>query len=166
MVEFLNSLKESVLGKEINLPICSLPRKPPLDVFYVYYEGKPQSHRLEFRKMTRTKFELFLPRYGEDISQLRFSVEIQECRKAGDETVFGFWPRLALWLTAGKLISCRDLFNGPSSGVHTQFGEARSAYRYRLAYCLKGTQESIILVSSRHGSQSSTYRKEQRTEYN
>lgn len=166
MTEFLDSLKESVLGKEISLPICSLSRKAPIDLFYTYYEGKPRSHRLEFRKLKRTKFEMFLPRYGEDISQLRAAVEGQGYRQAGNEDVFGFWLRLALRLTAGKLISRRDIFSGPSSEMHSRFGEARSTCRYRLAYCRKGAQESIILVSTRHGTQSSTYRKEQRTEFN
>ncbi len=163
---FVDSLKESVVGKEMALPICSLPRKTPLDVFYTYYVGKPRSHRLEFRKGTRTKFEIFLPRYGEDISQLCSAIEGQEYRKAGDAAVFGFWPRVALRLTAGKLISCRDISTGPSSEIHTQFGEARSAYRYRLAYCQKGAHESMVLVSSRHSGQSCAYRKGQSTEFN
>jgi hypothetical protein len=162
----IDSLKESVLGKEMSLPICSLPQKTPLDIFYTYFDGKPRSHRLEFRKGSRTKFEMFLPRYGEDISQLCSAIAGREYRKTGDETVFGFWPRLALRLTAGKLISCRDICTGPSSEIHTQFGQARSAYRYRLAYCQKGTQEAMILVSSRHGSQSSAYRKGQSTKFN
>ena len=166
MAGFLDTLKKSVLGREINLPICSLSRKTPLDVFYTYYEGKPRSHRLEFRKGARTKFEMFLPHYGEDISQLRSVAEGQKYRNAGVESEFGFWLRLALRLTAGKLISSREFFTGPSSDMRARFGEASSAYRYRLAYCRKGVQEWIILVSSRHGSQSSTFRKEQRTEYN
>jgi hypothetical protein len=97
----IDSLKESVLGKEMSLPICSLPQKTPLDIFYTYFDGKPRSHRLEFRKGSRTKFEMFLPRYGEDISQLCSAIEGREYRKTGDETVFGFWPRLALRLADG-----------------------------------------------------------------
>ena len=166
MPGFMDSLKASVLGKEVNLPICSLPRRKPLNLFYTYYEGKPQSHRLEFRKKKRTKFEMFLPHYGEDISQLCAVMEGLEYRKVGDETVFGFWSRMAIRLTAGRPISCRDIYSGPSSELHTQFGEARSDYRYRLAYCQKGAQESIVIISSRHGSQSSAYRKGQSTEFN
>ena len=166
MPGFLDSLKESFMGKEVELPICSLPRRKPLNVFYTYYEGIPQSHRLEFRKKKRTKFEMFLPHYGEDISQLCSVMEGHDYRKGNDETVFGFWSHLALRLTAGKPISCRDIYSGPSSELHTQVGEARSGYRYRLAYCQKGAQEAIVIISSRHGSESSTYRKSQSTELN
>ncbi|GEM_PF-3305390 len=165
MAGFLDSMKASFSGRERNLPICSLSRKAPLDVFYTYYGGKPKSHRLEFRKGTRTKFEMFLPRYGENLSELRSVAKGRMYRNTGVETVFGFWPRLALRLTAGKLISCRDIFTGPGSGMRTRFGEVHSAYRYRLAYCRKGAEEWIILVSSRHSSQTSTFRKGQSTEF-
>ncbi len=166
MAGFLDSLKESRIGREKNLPICSLSRKTPLDVFYTYFEGKPRSHRLEFRKVARTKFEMFLPRYGEDISQLRSVAEGQMYRNAGVESEFGFWLRLALRLTAGKLISSRDIFTGPVSGMRTRYGEVNTAYRYRLAYCRKGAEEWIVLVSSRRANQSSTFKRERRTDYN
>ncbi len=165
MTGFLDSLKESVLGKEMTLPICSLARKTPLDVFYTYYEGKPQSHRLEFRKGKRTKFEMFLPLYRESIAQLCLTVEDQNYRKAGEETVFGFWPRVILRFSLGTLVSCRDIFDGPSSSLRTSLGEADSRYRYRLAYGRKGVQELIVLVSSRHTSHLGANRKGKRTEF-
>jgi len=166
MPGFIASLKDSVLGKEENLPIISFPRKKTIDVFYTYYEGKPQSHRLEFRKGKRITFEMFLPRYGKNILELCSAGEDEEYCKAGGETVFGFWSRLALRLFAGKLISCCDISSGPNSEIHTQFGEASSAIRYRFANCRKGAEESIVLVSSRHTSQSSTYRQGQKTNFN
>jgi hypothetical protein len=161
-----DSLKESVLAKEVNLPICSLPRNTPLDVYYTYYEGKPQSHRLEFRRGQRTKFEMLLPHYAQNILQLCSVLDSQDYREAGGGVVLGFWPRFALRMTGGKIISCRDLFPGPSSEIHTPSRQASIARRYRFAYCRKGEQESVVLISSRHGRQSSTYRKGQRHEFN
>ena len=147
------------MGGEVNLPICSLTGKKPVHVFYTYYEGRPGSHRLEFRKGMRTTFEMFLPRYGKDISRLCSLAENQGYGGDGNKNDFGFWPRLALRLTAGKLISCRDIFPGPRSEIHTRFGDADAVYRYRLAHCRKGARESFVFVSSRHGSQSGPYRK-------
>ncbi len=166
MTGFLDSLKESALGKEMNLPICSLPRKTPLNVFYTYYEGKPRSHRLEFRQGKRTKFEMFLPLYRESIAQLCLTVEDQDYRKAREETVFGFWPRVILRFSLGTLVSCKDILDGPSSSLRTSLGEADSRYRYRLAYGRKGVQESIVLVSSRHSRHFGANRKSKRTEFN
>jgi hypothetical protein len=166
MAGFLASLKESILGKAVNLPICTLSRRKPLHVFYKYYQDKPRSHRLEFRKGKRPTFEMSLPCYGENIEQLCAAAEGQENRKSEGETVFGFWQRVILRFSLGQLISCRDIFDRPSSELHTPFGDAFSHYRYRLAYGRKGVLESIVLVSSRHSRQSGTYRKEQKHDFN
>ncbi len=163
---FLDSLKESVLGKEVTLPICSLRQRNPIDVAYTYYEGKPHSHSLLFLKGKRATFQMFLPHYDEDLMRFGSLIENQEYRKEDGEGVFGFWSRLTILLAAGKLMSSCDILTGPSSEVHTRFGDASSAYRYRLAYCRKGIVESIVLVSTRHGRQSGASRKGQSTEFN
>ncbi len=163
---FLGALKESGLGKEVSVPICSFPMRKGIHVFYTYYIGKPRSHRLEFRKGKRTTFEMFLSNYGENISQLCSIIDDQEYRRAGGKASLGFWSRLALRFSVGTFISCRDIFSGPSSGFHSRIGEARLAYRYRFVYCRKGAQESIVLISSRQSSECSPYRKEQDTEVN
>jgi hypothetical protein len=162
----LSSLKESLLGKEINKLICLLPRRRAIEVFYTYYESKPRSHRLEFRRGKRVKFWIFLPRYGENLSQFCSVIESIGYQRPGGEKLFAIWARLALRLTAGSLISCQDLFAGPNSEIRTQYADAGSDFRYRLAYCKKGAQDSIILVSSRHGRQSSTFRKGKHLEFN
>lgn len=163
---FLDSVKKSVLGKEVSLPICFLSRTKTIHVFYTYYEAKPQSHRLEFRKGKRTRFEIFLPNHGQNIEQLCSAVERREYCRASGKTVFGFWPRLILRLTAGELISSQDISIGPGSEIHTRLGEASSTYRYRLAYCQKGAQKSMVLVSTLYSSQSSKYRKGKSAEFN
>lgn len=160
------TLKESLLGKEVSLSVCSLPRKAPLDVLYTYVEGKPRSHRLEFRRTKRTLFEMFLPRFGEDISRLCTVLEGQGYRQTNDEVEVGFWLGSALRLIAGKPMSCHDLFTGPDSTIRAQFGNARATHRYRLARCQSGSQRWIVLISSRHSSQSSALRKSQSTECN
>lgn len=166
MPGFLHSFKESVLGKEVNILICSLPRRIPLDIYYTYFGGRPRSHRLEFRKGKRTIFEMFLSRYGVDMSQLRLALEGQRCCNAGDPSVFAFWTRLALRLSAGELIFCQDIFAGPSSELKSRLGEASSTYRYRLARCRKGAQDALVLVSTRYSSQSSAFRKEKHLQFN
>ena len=85
---------------------------------------------------------------------------------AGEEKVFSLWTRLALWLTAGKPIFCAEIATGPYANFHLKFAEASSVYRYRLALCRKGAQESIVLISSKHSSQSASYRKGKSTKFN
>ena len=54
------SFKDRLVGEEINLPVGELGEPNPIQVNYTYYEGKPESHRLEFLQKGRLKFEIFL----------------------------------------------------------------------------------------------------------
>jgi len=148
---FLDLLKESLVGKEVNLPICSLPRRKPIDVLYTYYEGAPRSHSILFRRGKRPVFSLLLPRYGEDLAQICSIAESEAYREPGGDAVFGFWARLMIRIRVGTLVSCRELFGGPGRELKTSFGRIEVETRYRLAYAERGAQESILLVSSRQG---------------
>ncbi|MGB5443886.1 MAG: hypothetical protein WBM99_00155 [Psychromonas sp.] len=158
--------KQPILGREINLPICSLPRENSIQLFYTYYEGKPLSHRLEFRRGNRTIFEILLPHYEKSMIALCTVLKGRDNDPAVEQRVFSLWSRLALWVSAGKPIFCAEIAPGPYSDIHLTFAEASSAYRYRLALCRKGIQESVVLVSSRHSCQSGPYRKGQSTKFN
>ncbi len=77
------SFKDRLLGEEINLPVGELGEPNPIQVNYTYYEGKPESHRLEFLQKGRLKFEIFLLRYKESIS--RICVMEKDLKDPGDE---------------------------------------------------------------------------------
>ena len=149
-----NTLKENILGQEVNIPVCILAKEKPTNVFYTYYKGKDILHRIEFRKGSRTTFELFLPRYGKDIEHICSLSEGDNFKGGEDKKVFSFWGLLLLRLAAGKVISSIDLYPVGSYKAQTSLGSVESNYRYRLAYCRRGVDESIILVSSRLGKHS------------
>jgi hypothetical protein len=151
-----------MLGEERDLPICSLPGKRTIRVFYTLYEDKPQSHRLEFRKGKRTVFGIFLPRHRQDRSDLVSAVE----GRAGTDATFGFWARLLLRLVGGTLIAGRELFPGPRGELHTSWGDSHYGNRYLLAYCRRGTQEWVVFVRSRHSTQSGSHRSAARSQFN
>jgi hypothetical protein len=166
MTLFLTSFIHSILGKEINLPICTIERKKPIQVYYTYFQGKSSSHRLEFRKGSRTVFEMFLPQYDKEIMQFCSTVKRMNFNETVGEKGSCGVPRLMLWLSIGRIISCRELFSGPNSSFNTSSSQAKSSYLYRLAYGQKGNAFSILMVSSRHSSQSGTFRKESKNQYN
>ena len=166
MVKTMTSVRDAVLGKEERVPVCVFRRKRPIYIFYTYYHEKSKSHRLEFRKGKRTLFEIFLPRYGEDIARICSIMDEQLDIKVSEKSVFNFWQRLMFHMFAGKMTWSHDLLIGPSSEMETPFGHAGSEYQYRLAHLRNGKKESIIIVSSRQGNMDGAVRKEQKTEFN
>jgi hypothetical protein len=166
MNRIINSLKEAALGRETNIPICTISGKKTITVFYTYYEGNPRSHRLEFCKGSRTVFEIFLPRHDEDIACLSAVLGHQRDFRDPEKTIFGFWLRWLLFAAGGKLVRGMELFAGPASSHDTSIGRVDTGYRYRVAHLRRGKTESIVIVSSRKGNMSGPYRKAQSTEFN
>ncbi|MCR3922221.1 MAG: hypothetical protein NUK65_06860 [Firmicutes bacterium] len=158
------TFKKSLLGEEKNLPVGVLPGKRPIHVFYTYYVSKPRSHRLEFKKENCVIFEIYLPNYGESLMQLCALPESVDTSKNDCDVTLGFWLRLLLIVTAGRLVLCREILAGPTTKYKTGHAEARSVYRYRVAYCAKNEKNSIVFIASRHSSKSSAFRKGKRIE--
>ncbi len=160
------SFKDRLLGEEISLPVGELGEPNPIQVYYTYYVGKPESHRLEFQQKGRVKFEIFLPRYSENISRICGMEKDLKNPEGECEIHLGFIIRLLLLFKAGRPVVCRDLFVGPVSELKLQRAEAASAYLYRLVSCVKGEKESIAFISSRRSRQSATFRKGSSEELN
>ncbi len=163
---FLDSLMESIMGKAVNLPVCSFLRRKPIRVVYRYYERKPGPHCLLFLTGRRARFQIVLPHYGQSILQICSLLQNQEYQKGGGEDVFSFWPRLAIRLAVGSIISCRNILAGPQFELNSSFCDVSRTYDYRFAYCRHGMQETIVLVSSHYSKQRSPYRTSRKIEYN
>ena len=147
MAGFINALKESLVGHEVSLPICSFKRTEPFRVFYTYLEDHPLSHSLVFRKGEYPVFEIFLPRYGEDIEQLIANAQCEAKPETVGNKVFGFRVRLLLWFIAGNVVSGCVLLT--RSGVKLGLGLGPAVnLNYRLAFCQRGSNQSVALVSS------------------
>lgn len=147
MAGFLDALKESLSEHEVSLPVCAFKRTESFRVFYTYLEGRPLSHKLVFRKGGYPVFEIFLPRYGEDIERLIANAEYEAGPGIESAAVFGFPARLLLRLAAGRVVSGRALLT--RTGVKIDPGpELTVDLNYRLAFCRRGTDESAVLVSS------------------
>ena len=147
MAGFINALRESLLGHEVSIPICSFIRTEPLHVFYTYIEDHPLSHSLVFRKGEYLVFEIFLPRYGEDIEQLIAHAPYEAKPGTENNRVFGFWIRLLLRFIAGNVVSGHTLLT--RSGVKLGLGLGPTVkLSYRLAFCRRGTNESVVLLAS------------------
>ena len=147
MAGFINVLKESLLGHEVNLPVCSFKRVEPLHVFYTYFENRPFPHSLVFRKGEYQVFEIFLPRYGKDMEQFIANAQFEANRETEGNNVFGFWVRFMLLLVAGKVVSGRTLLTCREGDLGLGSGPEVTT-RYRLACCRRGTNESAVIVSS------------------
>lgn len=146
MAGFINALRESLLGHEVSIPICFFKRTEPFSLFYTYIEDHPLSHSLVFRKGDYQVFEIFLPRYGEDIEQLIANAQCEAKPQAEGNRVFGFCVHLLLRLIAGNLVSDRTLLT--RSGVKLGLGLGPVVnLSYRLALCRRRTNESVVLLA-------------------
>ena len=168
---FLQALKESFLGHEVDLPICSLPRRTPLQVSYFYYADRPQSDRLLFRKGRRPVFEILLPRGGADIGTLIAVAQDVQSSRRDDGPVFGFWLRLFLRIGVGRLRSSRTLLTDPviSSTLKLPFcapAHVEITRSYRIAVCQRGMRESAVLISTRNSTTKKRYNTERGSEIN
>ena len=168
---FLQTLKESLLGREVDLPIGSLPRRTALHVSYVYNVDRPHSGRLRFRKGPRPVFEILLPRGGADIGTLIAVAQDVQSPRRDDDPVFGFWLRLFLRISAGRLRSSRILVADPviSSTLKLPFcapAHVEITRSYRIAVCQRGMRESVVLISTNKSSIRKRYNTERGSEIN
>jgi len=122
------SLKDRFLGEEVNLPVGILSEKEPVEVLYTYYVGKPESHRLEFQKKGRTKFEIFLPQHGKNLSEICAMETSLKEREDEWKSQPGFMIRALLFFKAGSTAGCRELFVGPVNEFRVKGFEAASVY--------------------------------------
>jgi len=170
MSGFLQALKESLVGHEVELPICSLARRKPLRVFYTYVEDRPQSHTLRFRKGNWLVFNIGLRRQWEDIASLIAVAKDANYPRREDDKVFGFWSRLQLRMYAGRLISSRPLFSDTvvdfDSKLPIVYGNLNTIQRYRMAVCQRGTRETVVLVSTRESTWKKRYSTERKIDFN
>ena len=171
MSGFLEALKESLLGREVDLPICSLSQRPHLHVSYFYYADRPQSDRLRFRRGNRTVFEIMLPCGGAQIGQLIAVAQDVQSPYCEDRQVFGFWLRLFLRIGAGRLRASRTLFAGSiiNSAIKLPFSSIANVEMircYRIAVCQRGIRESVVLISTQNSTTKKRYNTDRRSDIN
>ena len=136
-------------ANETRIPLCTLPRPKPVEVEYVYVEGEPRSHRLQFRKGRALKFLIGLSRYGEDIERLGSALEHATRPDPADAEGLGFWTRLGLRLLGGGTpVSCREAIE-PSTEDQDPLGyRVTRTFRYRVAHVRRGDGDAILLLAS------------------
>ena len=170
MAGFFQALKESLVGHQIDLPICTFARRKPVHVCYTYIEDRLQSHMLTFRKGKLHVFEILLPHQREDLAKLIAIAKDGQYPRREDDKVFSFWARLLLRLYAGRLIASRPLFwetlVDSDSKLPFVYGHVEIIRRYRMAVCQRGTRESIVFVFSRESTWKKRYNAERKIDFN
>jgi hypothetical protein len=148
-------LRESLLGREVNLPVADL-RGGRLAVTYTFFEGKPASHRVLFRKGSRPCFEVFLPQRGDDLVRLVEGLRGAIPEEAPDAprptATLPWWQRAWLRLVAGRIDPCLELFPGPSAAGEFTGGAARIDRGYRLGVVKRRDENRVVLIASKTGS--------------
>lgn len=167
MSSFPVTSTDSLLGTENEVFLCELPRSKPRRVSYVYYEGKPLSHRLSFAKGNRVTFEIFLPEHGRDLQELSWIA--QQNAYCSDDVAsdrMGFAAKMLTFFVSGKIVAARPLFSYGYSRENTRLGEVQSGYTHWLVCTERGGETRLLLLYSRDIQHTGTLRRGSTTRMN
>ena len=159
------SRNKTYLGQENEIIIHTIKRNKPVKVIYNYYENKPRSHCLNFRKGNRYIFTVHLPEPAKNLQAL-CSIKGKLESNQNSKKVFGFWIRIFFSMFVGKLISAKQIYISTAEEVHTSFAQVERRHRYRFANLKRRSQNYIVIVYSKESRQESKYKNGSKFEYN